>query len=149
VSLRHTFSDDEWQMLQFLPFTVFFAVGYADGSLSRLETGAFVNLLKNASALDAPEAQLVREVCSSANAQFAAVGSALDAAVGRGLTYDQIFLQGRTLLEQRMPPDQAQTFKQAMVVLATQVAEAALLIGKKVTDQERAAVEQIGRALGA
>jgi hypothetical protein len=148
MSSRNMYTAEEWQTLQFAPLAIFNAVGYADGSLSRLETGALMHLLDQASKLSGPETQLVNEVLTSIKNDFSSAIELLNAASGEGLTVAEILSSTGRLLDTKAPPEQMRAFKEVMVILATQVAEAGPLIGKKVTTDERIAVEQISAILG-
>lgn len=142
------YTPQEWEALQFAPLVTFYAVGWADGSLSRLETGSLMALLANAAALTAPEAQLARDVLAAVQADFSGVLQRLDATIGSGVDYADIFERARKVLDAKAPPDQARVFKEAMMVIAVKVAEAAPLFGKKVTPEERVTIDRVRAAFG-
>jgi len=149
MTKRDVFSDDEWRTLVFTPLVVFYAVAYADGSISRLETGKLTAMIDNGTKLTGPNTELAREVFTFLKPQFGPAIQALEASIARGESFDSLLAAARALLDRKVPPAEAAGFKQIMVTVGAGIAEAAPLFGPKVTAEERVSVERIRVSLGA
>jgi hypothetical protein len=156
MTLRSSYTTDEWETLKYTPLVVFYSVAWADGSISRLETASLMSIVDNVAKggprseyASAPELQLLMEVLAEVKRDLDTLLARLDAQLGQGLTFEGVLQRARAVLDRKTPPVPANGFKRGMMVLAVQIAEAAPLIGKKVTDQERTAVERIRASLGA
>ena len=144
----HGYNDDEWEVLLYVPFVVFFAVAYADGKLSPAESNAFGMIAKNVATQAArPQDALVRDVMAAVSADIGGVGRRLDARVGAGMTFDAILATGVTLLE-RADSTSATVFKNTMIAMAESIAEAWPIFGRKTSAEEQESINQIRRVLG-
>ena len=93
MASKADFDSGEWEVLLFIPFTVFFAVAYADGNIQYPESNTFGIVAKNvATQANRPQDALVREVMAEVSAGFAQIGARMDARVNAGLTYHEYSL---------------------------------------------------------
>lgn len=145
---RSSYTADEWQFLQFTPLVVFYSVAYADGSISNPEANSFRIRISQMKQLAVPGTELVREVFESVDREWSSLLARFDSALGSGLTFDAVLQATKKVLSTKCSPGEAEVFREAMRTLATIIAEASPLIGRKVTDKERAAVATVVMALG-
>jgi hypothetical protein len=142
VTHREGYSERDWQALQFVPLAAYHAVGYADGSISPPETEQFLTKLHQVAGLEAPGAALAREVFASVRDDRDRLLQRFDDARRGGVTFDLVLTEARVLLE-RADPAQAQAFRHVIRILCRSVADAAPIVGEKVTAQEVAAIEHV------
>lgn len=134
VASKADFDSAEWEILLYVPVTVFFAVAYADGKIQYPESNTFAIVAKNVAAqAKRPQDALVREVMAEVSANFGQIGARMDSRVNAGLTYQEILAAGRNILDTRVENVEGLVFKNTMIQLAQQVAEAWPLFGRKVT----------------
>lgn len=142
-------TDEEWEMLLYVPFAVFFVVAWADGKVAPAESNLFGFIAKSvATAPSRPQDALARDILAEVSVEFGQIARRMDAKLGAGLTLDQVFESGRKLLDTKLDKIQAQVFKNTMVVLAERVAGAAPLFGSKVSDEEHKAIGIVKQRLG-
>jgi hypothetical protein len=143
VSQRDAYADHEWQTLQFAPLAAFHAVAYADGAISPPESSVFMTKLAQVSGLGVPAASLVREVFESLRDDHARLLQRFEDARLGGLTFDLVFGEVKDLLDTKAEPAHAKAFRDVIRILCLAIAEAAPIVGLKVTAQEHAAIEHV------
>ncbi|MCU1381039.1 MAG: hypothetical protein JWN29_4022 [Acidimicrobiales bacterium] len=148
MSEREAYSDHEWQTLQFAPLAAFHAVAYADGGISSPESGVFMTKLGQVSGLSVPAASLVREVFESLRDDHARLLQRFEDARLGGVTFDLVLRETKELLDTKAEPAQAKTFRDVIRILCVAIAEAAPIVGLKVTAQEHEAIEHVTAQLG-
>jgi hypothetical protein len=148
VTQREAFADHEWRALQLVPLAAYHAVGCADGSVSPAETNQYLVKLAQVAQLTAPATALAREVFESVRDDHDQVLRRFDDARLGGMTPDLVLREASELLDRVPDPAQAQAFRHVVRVLCQAVAEAAPLVGEKVTAQEQAAIERVTALLG-
>jgi len=142
MAYRETYTDAEWQTLQFTPMWAFTAIAMADGKVDDAEFQAFLKEIS-----DAPiyKSALVREVLLSILVDFAKIAPAYKADTR---TVVQGIREGGILLG-KVDADQASMFKAAVMAIASKVAEASGgMFGPKASQQEKEAWATIGLLLG-
>lgn len=143
ATAREAFTDLEWETLQFTPVAAFHAVAHADGWMSRPEADVFMTRVGQVSALDVPQARLLREVFDSLRNDEGRILRRFDDARRGGLTFPAVFRAAKAALDTKAEPAEAAAFRHVIRLLCVAVAEAAPLVGLKVTDQEQEAVEAV------
>lgn len=147
MAKMHGYSDDEWEVLLYVPLVVFFAVAYADGKVSPAESNIFGMITKNVAAQAArPQDALVRDVMAAVSADMGGILRRFDARVGSGMTYDAILATGVTLLK-RADSTSAAVFKNTMIAMAESIAEAWPIFGRKTSAEEQESINNIRRLL--
>ncbi len=141
MAARDAFTDLEWEALQYAPVAAFYAVAQADGFISREESVAFLNRVTQMAALDVPQVRLAQEIFASLRDER--VLRRFEEARGGGLVFDNVFHDAKAALDAKAEPTEAAAYRQVVRLLCVAVAEAAPLVGLKVTDQEQAAIDAV------
>ena len=145
MSPRPGYTTEEWQTLQFAPLWTFSAIAGAEGGIDDKEKGALAKELAEAPLF---KEALVREVLSSlagdlANQLRAYGADTRDVLKGLGDVAD--------VLDRRATPEEAKNFKNAMLLIGRNVAQASgggfLGTGDKVSDHEKAAFVLVAAAM--
>ena len=144
----HGLSDDEWDFLLFIPFVVFFSVAYADGKIAPAETNTFSGVVgrmakANSSGADALTVDVMRAISSD----FAGLANRVDSLAGSGVSFGDITAAGRLVLETKIEPLSAQSYRQSVLRLGQLIAEAWPLFSKG-SPQERDVLARIASAIG-
>ncbi len=146
MSDRASFTDQQWQTLQFAPLWTLTAVAGADGDVDVKELTAFVKELQEANAYKEP---LVREILISLQADFQGVME--DFKADDRSILDGLQEAGR-VLDENVGAQQARNFKLAMLLIGKNVAEASggglFGMGERVSNQEKKAIVLVAAALG-
>lgn len=116
--MRKSFTEQEWELLQFAPLWTFVAVADADTRIDKLEWGA---LAQDIAKGIHHEDKLVSEVFQSIVDDFAGVQERFEA---DQMTYFEGLEAVRKLVDKKLPVLQAQAFKKALFVLGRRVAAA-------------------------
>ena len=146
MTKRHLFSDDEWQTLQFLPISIWSIVAISDDDVDDMEVLAFGQLLADPTwTADAFAAELL----SSVQADFDALRTAYPdspLAGAEGLE------EAARVLDARLPPAEAESFKKRMLDLGIRIARASGGAGpldtESVDDEEYSTVMFVAWKLG-
>lgn len=142
-------SDTDWDVLLAVPFAVFFLVAYADGRLAPAERRAFASIVDDIRAqADGPQDALVREVMVRISEDPSQIVSHLDGRMGAGLPFYEVLSAGRTLLDSLPEQAQALAFRDAMVLMAEEIADAWPIIGRRTNAQEQRSIDFVRDALG-
>ena len=115
--MRSLFSDDEWQLLKFLPFQAFFLVSGADGKIDAKEVHIITDQIERAAlVLDPLHRDLLVDLAREDHSQY------LDAASPEKLaeTTDLI----KPLLRIRLSDEEYKGFLRSLFIGALQVAKA-------------------------
>lgn len=142
------FTDHEWQTLQFAPLAALHAVATADGRMSHPEVDAFEAKLAQVAGLEVAQARLVRDVVASLLADYEVITQRFYDGQSGGLTVTTVLREAKTLLDTKAVPAEASTFRHVVRLLCVAVAEAAPLVGQKVTAQEQVAIDGVTSLLG-
>ncbi len=142
-------SEADWDVLLAVPFAVFFLVAYADGRLAPAERRAFASIVDDIRAkADGPQEALVREVMGQISEDPGLIASRVDGRMGAGLPFYEVLSAGRTLLDSLPEEAQALAFRDAMVLMAEEVADAWPILGRRTSAQEQRSIDFVRDALG-
>jgi len=146
MTKRHLFSDAEWQTLQFLPINIWSIVAISDDDIDDKEVLALGQLLADPTWTSDP---FVAELLTSVQADFDALWTAYPdspLASSKGLE------EAARVLDTRLSPAEAESFKKRMLDLGIWVARASGGAGPQdmasVDDEEYSTVMFISRKLG-
>ena len=136
--MKEKFTHEEWQLLKILPFQVFIMVAGADGRIDKDEIAQLQKDLRDAPFYkDELHKELLIDILSSdINALIKEAGAATKVAERTS--------QMRTILQQKLTPDEYQRFLGSMFLNGLRVARAsgggALGLGDKVSKEEKGAL---------
>jgi hypothetical protein len=152
VTVRNQYTNDEWEILRFVPWIVMAVVASADGNPSQAEQDILEKLIRGAPTLapDNRDYDLVREILVSQDDDAPVLMERLEAAVNSGWSLEDILRAAGNIASAKAPAGQATCFKNSMVAFAVEVANASgPLFGSKVSVEERKSVTRIRSFLGA
>ena len=118
MSRVYGFNDADWQTLQFAPLWTFVACAGADNNIDEQEKGAFAKELAEAGLF---KNALVREVMVSVAADLTPILAAFGADSRNFLTG---LSNAADVLDQKVPADEAEDFKKAILGIGVQVCRA-------------------------
>lgn len=136
--MKEKFTHEEWQLLKILPFQVFIMVAGADGRIDKDEIAQLQKDLRDAPFYkDELHKELLIDILSSdINALIKEAGAATKVVERTN--------QMRTILKQKLTPDEYQRFLGSMFLNGLKVARAsgggALGLGDKVSKEEKGAL---------
>jgi len=136
--MKEKFTHEEWQLLKILPFQVFIMVAGADGRIDKDEIAQLQKDLRDAPFYkDELHKELLIDILSSdINSLIKEAGAATKVAERTS--------QMRTILKQKLTPDEYQRFLGSMFINGLKVARAsgggALGLGDKVSKEEKNAL---------
>ena len=142
MSTQASYTAQEWRTLQFAPLWAFTAVAGADRNIDQEEMMALAKELAEAPLYKDP---LTREVLMSVGANLQAIMTAYrddsrDVLTGLSDVAD--------VLDRKADADEAQAFKQSMLLIVKNVAEASgAKWGDKFSNEEKAAAVLIAQAM--
>jgi hypothetical protein len=151
VSMTDTrgLSKDEWDVLLAVPFAVFFLVAYADGRLAAAERRAFAAIVDDiATHADRPQDGLVREVMGQISGDPGQIMDRLDGQMGASLPFYEVLSAARSVLDGMAEVDESQAFRQAMIDLAEEVAQAWPILGRRTSVEEQRSIDFVRDRLG-
>ncbi|MES2818264.1 MAG: hypothetical protein V4812_04675 [Pseudomonadota bacterium] len=139
------FSGIEFEALKRAPFLVFFMVAAADGKIDKKELLAFIKLLTEAETYSNPLlTRIVTNIIDDIPAMATGLGQ-------QCLDYQAELNRIRTIVENRMPAEQAEAFKQALFRVGRDIAQASggfLGFGSRISRDEKRALSYIAACLG-
>jgi tellurite resistance protein len=142
MSLRPQFTDEEWRTLEKAPIWAFLVIAAADNKVDPKEVKAFSKELAEAGLY---RDELAREVFSSCGTDFADVFQSCLLAPQEALTS----LRGAGQLLDRKGGEHAEHFKQAVLMICKNVAEASGgIFGGKISKDEKERMMLIAATLG-
>jgi len=142
MSTQASYTPEEWRTLQFAPLWAFTAVAGADRSIDQKEMMALAKELAEAPLY---KDALTREVLMSVGANLQSLMTAY-----RDDTRDVLtgLKDVADVLDRKAGPEEAQNFKQAMLLIVKNVAESSGgMFGSKFSNEEKAAAVLIAQAL--
>ena len=145
---RETFTADEWHTLQLAPFWISTAVAGADQFIDDAEGRSLSEQLAQWKKYTDP---LTRQLLGSTFEELKSVSTRFRAATHSEKALSQL-RDAATILDQKVPSEQAREVKQAFLQVGKATAEASgggfLGLGDKVSPEERSMLGQIEIALG-
>lgn len=140
MSVKDTFSSDEWSVLESAPMGVFISVANADGKIDKKEIKAFISVLKNHNEFGN---ELTQEVLRS-------VGNKYD----ENENFDKVALEENLkkvaeILEQKIDFKEALNFKKTLIATGIHVGNSSGgLFASKFSEEEVEALKKVGSLLG-
>jgi hypothetical protein len=145
----HGLSKDDWDILVAVPFAVFFLVAYADGRLAPAERRAFASIVDEIGRhADRPQDGLVREVMGRISGDPGQIMNRLDGQMGASLPFYEVLSAARSVLDGMAEVDESQAFRQAMIDLAEEVAQAWPILGRRTSVEEQRSIDFVRDRLG-
>jgi hypothetical protein len=142
-------SKDDWDVLVAVPFAVFFLVAYADGRLAPAERRAFASIVDEIGThADRPQDGLVREVMGRISGDPGQIMNRLDGQMGASLPFYEVLSAARSVLDGMAEVDESQAFRQAMIDLAEEVAQAWPILGRRTSVEEQRSIDFVRDRLG-
>lgn len=144
MASRDSYTEEEWQLLQFAPLWTFSAVAGVDKKIDEKEREAFAKELAEGHLY---KEQLVREVMTSLNE---ALGGLLVKYGEDTRTIDVGLSDVADLLDQKADAEEANNFKKSMISVGIEVAKASGgLFGNKMSEEENSALAVVAVKLRA